>query len=221
MKASEVAALPFRAGAAMRHARLFHPDGVLCGGTLRRTAASDSGLPLADSDVVGRISKGVGTSGGLPDFAGLAWRSHAQGSTRPWDVLMVSASARLLLHPTRSWSAPTFSTLMPYGYRGGVFWLRARMTSPEELHGLDVGALRRHIAAESVVFDIEQAQGRNNFEPLATLEFGRELDSSWPPEDVSFDPTLNTTPGVTLLPDWLAAVRRRAYRSSRQGRDSE
>ncbi|BBZ36194.1 phosphodiesterase [Mycolicibacterium confluentis] len=221
MKASEVAALPFRAGAAIRHARLFHPDGVLCGGTLRRSAASGVGLPLADSDVVGRLSKGVGTPDGLPDFAGLAWRAHAQGSAQPWDVLMVSATARLLLHPTGSWSSPTFSTLMPYGYRGGVFWLRAGLTAPGDLAGLDVDALRRHIAADAIVFQIEQAQGRNSFEPLATLEFGRELDSSWPPEDVSFDPTLNTAPEVTLLPHWLAAVRRRAYRSSRQGRDAE
>jgi hypothetical protein len=221
MKASEVAGLPFRAGAALRQARLFHPDGVLCSGTLRRVAPAQDGLPLADSDVVGRLSKGVGTPGELADFAGLAFRAHAQNSPRPWDVLMVSATARVLLHPTRSWTSATYSTLMPLGHDGDVYWLRARMTSPARLSGLDVAEVRRLLHTEPLVFDIEQAQGRNAFEPLAVLEFGRELDSAWPPADVAFDPTLNIAPGVRLLPEWLTSMRRRAYRSSRQGRDAE
>lgn len=221
MKVSEVATLPFRAGAALRHARVFHPDGVLCAGTLRRTAPAGEGLPLADSDVAGRLSKGVGTPGGLPDFAGLAWRAHSQASTAPWDILMVSATARLLLHPTGSWSSPQFSTLMPFGYRGDVYWLRARLSSPAHLDGLDVEEVRRHLHTEPLVFDVEQAQGRNGFSPLAVLEFGRELDSAWPPEDIAFDPTLNIAPEVRLLPDWLTSVRRRAYRSSREGRDAQ
>lgn len=137
---------------------------------------------------------------------------------------MVSATARLLLHPTGSWSSPTFSTLMPYGYRGGVFWLRAGLTAPGDLAGLDVDALRRHIAADAIVFQIEQAQGRNSFEPLATLEFGRELDSSWPPEDVSFDPTSTPPQRSPCCPTgWLrcgvaptAAADRAATPSSRR-----
>jgi len=44
---SDVAALPIRLGAAMRHRRLFHPEGVLAEGTLERVAAPGEGLPIA------------------------------------------------------------------------------------------------------------------------------------------------------------------------------
>ncbi|CAJ1510648.1 phosphodiesterase [[Mycobacterium] burgundiense] len=221
MKVSEVASLPFRAGSALRHARVFHPDGVLCAGSMVRLAAEGEGLPVTNGDVIGRLSKGVGTPRGLPDFAGLAWRAQSPGAGRPWDILMVSANARVLLRPTTSWTAAEFSTLMPFGYRGDVFWLRARLTSPTTLPGLELDTVRQHLASNPMVFAVEQARGRGEFTPLATLEFNRELESAWPPEDVAFDPTLNTAPEVSLLPQWLTAVRRRAYRSSRQGRHVE
>lgn len=72
MNASEIAALPFRAGAALRHARVFHPDGLLCAGTLRRVADVGAGLPVADGEVLGRFSKGVGTPSACPISP--AWR---------------------------------------------------------------------------------------------------------------------------------------------------
>lgn len=220
MNAAEIAALPFRAGAALRHARVFHPDGVLCGGHLRRVADEGDGLPIAGGEVVGRISKGVGTPSGVPDFAGLAWRTRSVGGGRPWDVLTVSANARVLLRPTTSWTSAEFSTLMPYGYDDEVYWLRARMTSPTDVDGLGLDVVRERLHAAPITFDVEQARGRSEFTRVAVLEFDRALDSQWPPEDVAFDPTLNVAPGVELLPRWLTAVRRRAYRSSRQGRDA-
>ena len=39
--------------------------------------------------------------------------------------------------------------------------------------------------------------------------------------DVSFDPVLNTAPGLSLRPRWLADLRARAYQHSREGRDAE
>jgi len=221
MKASEVAALPIRAGAALRHARLFHPDGVLCNGTLTRRAATGEGLPIADGDVVGRLSKGAGMPGALPDFAGLAWRCRSEGSSEPWDVLMVSATARVLLHPSTSWSSAVFSTLMPYGYAGQTYWLRARMTSPTQVTGLAVEELRRLLREAPVVIEVEQASGGADFTPLAVIEFDAELETPSPDGDVNFDPTLNLPAGLSLRPGWLTRVRRRAYRSSRQGRDAE
>jgi hypothetical protein len=197
---------------------VFHPDGVLCAGTLRRVASETDGLPIADGEVVGRISKGVGTPGAVPDFAGLAWRTHEPGRAQPWDILMVSTTARVVLRPATSWSAAEVSTLMPFGYRGEVFWLRARMTSPNSLPGVGLDVVRQRLQADTIVFDVEQAQGRNPFRRLAVLEFDRELESPWPPEDVAFDPAVNIGSEVSLLPQWLTAIRRRAYRSSRQGR---
>ena len=220
MRVSEVAGLPFRAGAAVRHARLFHPEGVLCSGTVLRTADPGRGLPLTDGQVVGRFSKGVGLPGSLPDFAGLAWRSQTAGG-RPWDVLMVSALTRVALMPSASWSSAVFSMLMPLGYDGKTFWLRARLSAPAQLPGLSIEGIRSRLQAGGVVLDVEQAQGAGGFESLAILEFDRVVETSWPPKDVSFDPAINLAPGVSLLPQWLTALRRRAYRSSRQGRDAQ
>ncbi|CNI73100.1 Uncharacterised protein [Mycobacterium tuberculosis] len=39
-------------------------------------------------------------------------------------------------------------------------------------------------------------------------------------EEVSFDPVLNTAPGLSLYPGWLAELRARAYQRSREGRKS-
>ncbi len=218
MKASELTTAPFRAGAALRDARLFHPVGMLCQGRITRTADPDKGLPISDGQVIGRISKGAGTPDGLPDFAGLAFRSRSEG--RPWDVLMVSSVARVVLVPSTSWSAAQFSTLMPFGYRDKIYWLRAELTSPTDLTGLDVGQIRERLHEQPIVISIEQAEGTGRFGPLAVLQFDRDLEDTWP-EDVAFDPTLNHADGVKLLPEWLTAVRRRAYRGSRQGRDAE
>jgi hypothetical protein len=56
---SDIAALPVQTGAALRHARLFHPTGVLANGTLARIAATGEGLPMMSGEVVGRVSIGA------------------------------------------------------------------------------------------------------------------------------------------------------------------
>lgn len=218
MKASELTTAPFRAGAALRDARLFHPSGALVQGRITRTAEPGKGLPIGDGEVIGRMSKGIGTPAGFPDFAGLAFRSQSDG--QPWDVLMVSSVARVVLTPATSWSTAAFSTLMPFGYRDKIYWLRAELVSPTDFSGLDVAEIRRRLPEQPLVVSIEQAEGSGKFGPLAVLEFDRDLDDAWP-EDIAFDPTLNHANGVTLLPEWLTALRRRAYRGSRQGRDTE
>ena len=40
-------------------------------------------------------------------------------------------------------------------------------------------------------------------------------------EDVSFDPVVNTAPGLSLSPGWLANLRGSAYQRSRDGRDAD
>ena len=70
VKISDIAALPVQTGAAIRHARLFHPTGVLANGTLARIAATGEGLPMVSGEVVGRVSKVSALPGALPDIAG-------------------------------------------------------------------------------------------------------------------------------------------------------
>jgi hypothetical protein len=219
---SDLTTLPLRAGAALRDKRFFHPTGVLCAGTVTRLAPDGDGLPLVSGDVVGRISKGVGTPGSLPDFAGLAWRMQRDADAQvPWDVLMVSSAARLVLRPVSSWPSAQYSTLMPLGYRGGVFWLRARMKTPLGGDGLSIAAVRDRLGAGTVEFAVEQARGGAAFTPLATLCFDRALCGDEPECDQPFDPTVRSGSQVTLLPHWLTSLRRSAYRNSREGRGAE
>ncbi|MGV0803944.1 phosphodiesterase, partial [Mycolicibacterium elephantis] len=69
-------------------------------------------------DVVGRVSKGGGLPGPLPDVAGVAWRmpppQDLHGCT-PWDVLLASTlgGSRMVLSPIVRWHGATFSSLMP------------------------------------------------------------------------------------------------------------
>jgi len=218
MEFSDLAAVPVQLGAAMRGRPLFHPIGIVVAGTLTRVAPACTSLPLQSTEVIGRISKGIGTIGALPDFAGLAWRMSQSGDPRAlWDVLMVTAAARVVPLPVTSWSDAVYSTIMPLHHQGESIWLRARMTSPDLGGGLSLDDLRRHIATEPIRFVIEQATGLRPFVELAVLSFDRQID----PGDqsrIAFDPTLHSHPEVQLSPRWLTGVRRWAYAASRRGR---
>jgi hypothetical protein len=228
VQASDVAALPVRVGAAIRHRRLFHPNGVLAEGILERVAPPGEGLPMQSCDVIARVSKGIGLPGTLPDIAGLAWRSPPPQDLRscmPWDVLLAStvAGSRIILAPTRSWSNSTFSSLMPLRFQGDLFqgdlwWVRARLVTKIEEPGLSLESIRTQIDSGQIDFDIEQANGTGGFWPLARLTL-RHVDPS--NDDIAFDPVLHSDEDVRLVPGWLADFRRAAYRRSREGRDAD
>jgi hypothetical protein len=213
---SDVAALPFRLGSAVRHRRLFHPGGVLADGSLERLAPPGEGLPIESGDVIGRVSKAIGLPGAVPDIAGLAFRMRPSGP-QPWDVLLASTVAnRLLLAPVTTWTGTVLSSLMPFGHRDGVWWVRARLTTEIEVPGLPLDAIRTHLTSTGIEFVIEQAAGTGDFLPLARLTLRRPHTA-----DIAFDPVLNTDPTVNPLPQWLTDFRRAAYRRSREGRDAE
>ncbi|RAU95354.1 phosphodiesterase [Mycolicibacter senuensis] len=214
------AARVFRWGAAARHRRLFHPSGVLATGFLDRVAPADEGLPVGSSPVVARVSKGAGTPGAAPDAVGLALRVPlSQHEPDCWDILLVSAGSGMFgralgLRPVLSWAGLTMTTLMPLGYREDTWWLRARLVTPVHGYGLALGSMRREIERGRVCFELDQARGTGDFHPLADLVL-TGLDQR---HDVSFDPIVNTAPGVVLRPRWLAELRGQAYRGSREGR---
>lgn len=223
MKASDLVALPLQLGSAVRQRRVFHPLGVLASGRIDRVAPPGQGLPVDSGDVLARTSKAIGTPGGLPDLLGLAWRMAPHGpSSTPWDVLMVSAGSGLLtrfaLRPTRSWAGTTLSTLMPLRYREQSWWLRAEMTTKIG-KGMSLDVVRDGIDGGGVVFAIQEAQGSGPFEPLAELTLTTTIPTDQE-HDVSFDPTRNTRRGVSLGPEWLTALRERAYLRSRHGREA-
>lgn len=229
MKASDIAALPIAAGAALRHRRFFHPIGVLANGSIERLAPPGEGLPVESGAVVARMSKAVGTPGSLPDAAGLAWRmSPAPFAATPWDVLLVTAGFgsggsvpnRVLLRAVNSWSAAPYSSLLPLRYDGQLWWVRARCTTPIDSPGLALDAIRDRIADGGVQFEVEQGRGTAEFGPMASLTL-REVISDPEHHDVAFDPVRHSAPDVVIWPDWLRRVRAVAYRSSREGRDAD
>jgi hypothetical protein len=223
MQVSDIVTLPLQLGSAVRHRRVFHPEGVLAQGHLKRIAPPGEGLPIETVDVLARLSKAVGIPAGLPDLIGLAWRMPPQATaTRPWDVLMVSAGSGLLtrftLRPATSWPGTTLSTLMPLRHAGGWWWLKAEIVTP--IGGrLSLDEVRDAISSDGIVFNIEQAHGTGSFEPLAELTLTANIRTD-ADHDVSFDPTRNTGPVVGLGPEWLTALRERAYLRSRRGRSA-
>lgn len=225
MKGSDLVTLPFRWGAAIRQRRFFHPAGVLTEGSLERVAPDGEGLPLASSDVIARVSKGIGIPGALPDVIGLAFRIPAQDSGTPWDILLASAgsgvlSRTLLIRPVRSWTGQNLSSIMPLRYQGRNWWLRARMATDVDGGGVSLASVRERIERSGIEFALDQACGTADFRQLARLRLTNVIVPD-PGEDVSFDPVLHTAPGVELYPGWLAGLRAGAYGRSREGRHAD
>jgi hypothetical protein len=222
MNVSDLVALPFQWGSAIRGKRFFHPVGVLAEGVIERLAPVGQGLPMPSSEIVARVSKASGTPGALPDFIGLAFRITA---TTPWDILLVSAGSGVLaravaLRPATAWTGQTLTTLMPLHYEGNNWWLRARIISEIDGLGLSLDSVRNRLEHGGIEVALDQACGRGDFAPLGRLALTGVMDPERG-EDVSFDPVVNTAPGLSLYPRWLADLRARAYQRSRDGRDAD
>ncbi len=222
----DLVTVPFQWGSAIRGKRLFHPSGVLAEGFVERVAPVGQGLPMPSSEVAARVSKASGTPGPLPDFIGLAFRlPPADPAATPWDILLVSSGSGVLsravaLRPTASWSGQTLTTLMPSHFQGNNWWLRARTPNDIGGTGLSLDSVRERLERGKIEIAVDQACGRGDFTPLAHLTLTAAVDPERH-QDVSFDPVVNTAPGVSLRPRWLADLRARAYRQSREGRDAD
>jgi hypothetical protein len=226
MKVADIAGFPVQVGAAIRGARVFHPNGVLARGTLQRIAADGAGLPIADCDVVARVSKGVGLPGTIPDVLGLAIRMPPHpGDRAPWDILLASAAgtgavARMIPFPARAFSDAVLSSLQPLHHDDASWWLRARVSPQTPQAGVALDGVEQQIREHTLVFDLEQARGTGPYEPLASLTLTDPVTESDYP-NIGFDPVLNTTRDVDPEPNWLSGTRKLAYRYSRKGRAAE
>jgi hypothetical protein len=223
VEAIELLSAPFRWGSAIRHRRIFHPDGVLVDGVIERLAPDDIGLPVPSADVIARVSKAAGTPGILPDAIGLALRIPAQEDwPTDWDVLLASAGSSPIgrsvgLRPVASWTGPSLTSLAPLRYRDANWWIRARISTRIDGPGLSLNSVRDRLELNPIVVEVDQARGTSPFQPLAraTLTAPRRA------EDLFFDPVLNQGPGVDLYPQWLADLRAVAYDQSRKGRAAD
>lgn len=227
----ETVTAPFQWVAAARHRRVFHPRGVLAWGSIERVAAPGEGLPIESaSEVLVRLSKGIGTPGALPDVIGLAFRLPASDSpvgespAPPWDVLLASAGSgrlsRFGVRPVVRWSGQPMSSVMPLRYQGTNWWLRAQILSAVDGGGVSLDGIRTGLHDGPLTVAIDQAAGFAPFHPLARLTI-KDVVPQDEISDVDFDPVLRTAPGVQLAPHWLSNLRLQAYRRSREGRHSD
>ncbi len=207
----------FRALAALRGARAFHPNGLLLKGELHGLRGDDLALPDEPVAVTVRMSKGVGLPGRVPDALGLAVRiPSADGD--PWDLTLTTSGAglvgRVLPRPSRAWTTGRYSTLLPYRTKGELVWLSARAETPRHAEA-SLDALRRLVTEGPVTYLVETVRANGHRKPCATLTL-REVaeDSSRP----AFDPMLHPPRGWEPRPGWLAGLRERAYEGSREGR---
>ncbi|MGA8544400.1 MAG: phosphodiesterase [Mycobacterium sp.] len=225
MNLSDVVSTPFRWGSALRHRRIFHPDGVLAEGSIERVAPAHTGLPVASGSVIARVSKAAGTPGALPDAIGLALRIVAQADPNTdWDILLASAGSGRLsraigLRPVTSWTGRTMTSLVPLRYRDINWWLRARIATKIDAVGVSLASIRDQLDHCEIEVELDQARGASDFRPLARATL-TNLFTPQRGDDVSFDPVRHTAHGVELYPRWLADLRARAYDRSREGREA-
>lgn len=205
-----------RAAARLRRARTFHPAGAMCVGF---ATLGDEDLPLRSGAVTLRISKGLGTPGGLPDIVGVAVRlqtsSPGGSADGDWDVLLAGRMPGLgplpVPAPARTWHDVPLSSISRFRYDGEDWRIDGRLLVPRLSGGLSVPRLRGRLLRANGVLALG-ARGRSgSTRPLGTVNFTAEAAGS----DLRFDPVRAVPDGVRPVPDWLARLRADAYRASR------
>ncbi|RLV56009.1 hypothetical protein D9V41_08945 [Aeromicrobium phragmitis] len=203
-----------------RSARGFHPVGDIFEASARwDDPASPTVRALGgpgSADALIRLSKGIGTPGGLPDFLGIALRIRPDRA--PIDLLLTTVGCRgwrrNVLSPTRGWSRTSYSTLLPYHASGDRVILALRpdigAATPASMTAINAA-----LATGTLGFAIEERRD-GSWKVIGRVEVtGRRLVG-----DVSFDPYLVNLPNLAPV-GFLAELRERAYVGSRRGRGAE
>ncbi len=202
----------FTAAARLRPAaKPLHPRGQLHRGVLRRTGATPPfGSAWLDGsgadEVLVRLSRSAGLPAPLPDVLGLAVRVPVAPG-RVGDLLFSTTGrgrlSRFVLLPRRDPGA-TYGTLLPYCTSTGTTVLLAAWGAP----GAEQGGRTWTLAA---------ATPGGPWREFAQLHLDtRPLDEE-PDPSLSFDPVLNSVPGLTF-PDWVSALREGSYSAARHVR---
>ncbi len=202
----------FRALAALRSARAFHPRGVMYTGSVHVRGAGP--LPQGELACWVRLSKGIGTPRGAPDLLGIAVRILSEP---PVDVLCTTTLGevgwrRYVLWPTRRWGRSTLTSLMPWRSASGERRQAVITVADPRLDAPDPDAFAGHLPVHLVLRSV----GRDGDAQEGTILVTDVLAGD--AERPAFDPMLHHPPGWRLAPRWLAWVRERAYVGSRAGR---
>lgn len=185
-------------------AKPLHPQGSVTGGVLRRFGAEErTGAEWLDGqgqdDVVVRRSRAVGLPAPAPDIFGLALRVPTTGG-RYGDLLLASTGlgrlTRFTLTASRSPYRRPLTTLLPYRTPAGP---------------VQVAAVHR----DASTLELSWALRLGPWRTFAELR----LDSAPGGDDpaLSFDPVLNTLPGLETY-GWVRRLREPSYLTARRSR---
>ena len=211
----------FEATSSLRHARTFHPRGIVVEQeVIIPTDAGPPGFPDATQQVIVRLSRGIGLPGSLPDIPGVAIRFvDAGGPGVHQDLLLASTFdgpvGRLVLRPTTSFTSGRFTSLLPYDANGQKVVFGADVdTGGSRAH--DIDELATVLAAQPIEITLHWATPTSPWRTIGTLVLG-PTDRVADLPSLAFDVT-NCVPGIRPAV-FLNRVRPAAYLGSRKGRD--
>ncbi|WP_327147217.1 phosphodiesterase [Nocardia sp. NBC_01329] len=212
----------FDVGARLRHARFFHPRGVRLSGRFRAEPEFTRLFGAGDRATIARLSKGVGTPGGVPDILGLAFRVLDRDE-KPWDFALATTgqgvAARLSLTVARGWHSARFGSLLPYQWDdSGPLWVLAE-PDPGQPPGASLSSLARHVHEHQIGYTVSVAGFGSGRRTVGHLSL-RAADPGEHRTDF-YDPVLNHPAEVSLLPRAVQWLRESAYDGSRRGRGAE
>lgn len=217
--AASVVRTTFAAGANLRHARVFHPNGLNLAGRLHAEPEFEHLFGAGERAVIARLSKGAGTPGGLPDVLGFAFRVLDRHD-EPWDFALATTGrgplGRFLITPARSWVRAGYGSLMPYRVGKTMpVWFFAEPDTGQPTSA-SLAAMTEHLSEHPISFELQARGMTGPAARVATLT----LRLAEPAEHRTdfFDPMLNHPDGVELLPRIVGRVREFAYAGSRNGR---
>lgn len=220
-----VTARAFRAGSAVRGAKVFHPRGVAFTATVVIDGGPDAPASPwlrtpGEFGAVARFSRGAGLPKPLPDLLGLAVRVlDAHGPGRPQDLLMITSIDAPVLHhlfvPAFDAQARPYSSATPYRI-GGTSWLMGatpRDDSPRGVGGAMEDRLRSAAATGDLALDLGAARVGGRFRRFGELRVGDPVPGGG--DHLRFN-LFNTGGGLEPV-TWVNRIRRQTYQQSQEG----
>jgi hypothetical protein len=126
---------------------------------------------MVSGELVGRVSKGVGLPGALPDIAGVACPMPPPlPASTPWECCRRQPPAGGWRYPAAAADILVGSDILQpgAGIPGRVWWLR-RLATIIDGPGLSLDTITRQIGSGGTDFDFEQAAGTGDSRPLAAV----------------------------------------------------
>ncbi|MCP2298745.1 hypothetical protein SAMN04244553_6662 [Nocardia amikacinitolerans] len=212
----------FSGVARLRHARVFHPNGLRLSGRLHAEPEYEYLFGAGERAVLARLSKGIGTPAGLPDVLGLALRVLDRDD-HPWDFALATTGtgslSRFVITPARSWRTARYGCLMPYRLGdSAATWIFAEPDDDQpQTPSLD--ALADHLRAEPATFVLSASEMGKPEHRLAEVTLHPADPGDYRTD--FFDPMTNHPDEVKILPEVIGRVRELAYVGSRSGRGEQ